>query len=159
MLFVLLLLTGFTIGGGSDDERSSLLQQEKELKVRIETLMRDQEYLRFQKVMQALDSKYLLLDFKGEIGQLRYKNRILKHFSFKTGKPAVRQEGIITVTERVEGIKGRHAIVFGSSLILHGKRTPSEKLDPAIPRISLAQKDFLSVYYALEKGSQAYILR
>ena len=159
ILVAVILLTGFSIGTDSDEERASLLQQEKDLKVRIEALKQDQEYLRFQKAMQTLDSKYLLLDVKGGIGQLRYKNRILKQFSFTAGKPAVRQEGIIAVTERAEGIKGRHAISFGQSLILRGKRPPSAKLDPAIPRLSLAQKDFLSVYYALEQGSQAYILR
>jgi hypothetical protein len=155
-----LLLMGADSGEQGTDERAKLLEQQKQLNARVETLKQEQDYLLFQKTMYASDSKYLVINISARTGQLKYKNRVLKDFHFTSAGPvSMLKQGSITLTKKIEGTKERHSLIFGSSLVLLSKRTPATPLEAGIPRIYLSRKDFLPLYYSLEIGALSYIVR
>ncbi len=157
-----LFLTGAVNGDENREERGKLLQQQKQLSIRIKTLKREQDYLVFQRTMYTSDSKYLILNISKKTGQLKYKNRVLKDFHFKRVSVSDRAHrltrGALTLTQKIEGARQRKLLVFDKSLVLQGVHAPEAKLEAGIPRYSLSKKDFRSVYYAIEAGAKAYIL-
>ena len=154
-----LFLMGAENGEQGTDEQAKLLEQQKQLNARIETLKQEQDYLLFQKTMYASDSKYLVLNITARTGQLKYKNRILKDFHFTSaGKAGMLKRGTVTLTKKIEEPKKRKLLIFGTSLVLQGKQVPKTQIQAGVPRFSLSKKDLLSVFYAVEVGSKAYIM-
>ena len=162
MVLCSLVLMGADGGDSAPDERAPLEKQAAALQKKIPALKREQDFLLFQKAMYSTDSKYLIMNFAKRTGQLKYKNRVLMDFRFKTpGKFSGRglQPGMLVLTKKEEGKKDRHALAFGRSFILQWKRTAVPPEDGGIPAVSLQKKEFLSVYYALEEGALAYVVR
>jgi hypothetical protein len=160
LLFSLFLL-GADNGGQNNAKREKLLAQHKQLSKRIETLTREQDYLVFQKAMHASDSKYLVIDIAKRAGQLKYKNRVLMGFHLKrvSGRRSRPGRGALTLTQKIEGSWKRNLLVFGDSLVLQGRKAPAAKIKKGMPRYSLTRRNFRSVYYAIEPGAKAYVLR
>jgi hypothetical protein len=158
-LFLLILLLIGTAAGGEDHERERLLQQQKVLTGRIETLKREQEFLLFQKTRYTSDSKYLIINLRSKTGQLRYKNRVIRDFPVTAAKtPGRIGEGAAVLTKKIEGSTRPNALVFGKACILQRKGGVSSQPGTNIPRISLGKKDFNALFYALEIGASVYIL-
>ena len=155
-----LFLMGADNGEQGTDEQTKLLEQQKQLNARVETLKQEQDYLLFQKTMYASDSKYLVINIAARTGQLKYKNRILKDFRFASaGHVSMLKRGAVTLTKKIEEPKTRNLLIFGTSLVLQGKRAPAAQLQKGIPRFTLSNRDFLSVFYAVETGTKAYLMR
>ena len=149
-------------GGPDSRERTALRDQRRALHARIERLQREQDYLLFQQTMYENDSKYLILDIRKKTGHLKYKNRVLKDFPFQTSKNFPGRSlrpGMLMLTEKIEGKKDRHALVFEKSFVVRWKRSAVPREKANIPSLSLARKDLLSVYFAVEQGSLAYLVR
>ncbi len=165
-LLLVIVLTPFLIAAdGGDavrDERASLEAMRSTLRQKISSLKREQDFLLFQKTMYAADSKYLIIDVKHRTAQLKYKNRLLKDMHFTPSKKfpgrGLRQ-GMLVLTEKVEGKKDRDALVFGKSLVVQWKQSIVPPQERGLPSITLLKKELLSVYYAVEEGAPAYILR
>jgi len=148
-------------GTGADDQ-ANLQQQQKSLQERVEVLKLEQDFLLFQKAMYSTDSKYLLLDTKEKKGRLKYKNRVLKDFTYLTSQnfPGERlKQGKFVLTKKQEGKRDRHALVFGNALIIQWKRANVPPQEADIPFISLTKKEMLSIYFALEEGAMLYVVR
>ena len=160
MLVLSLCLAGICRANQGDAEQNKLVEQKKKLTIRIDTLKREQDYLVFQKTMCESDSKYLIINFSARTLQLKYKNRVLKDVQFKRvlGRVSRLTHGALTLTQKIEGPRKRNLLVFGQALVLQGKNAPSTPLEEGMPRLFLSKKDFLSVYYAIESGAQAYVL-
>ncbi len=159
MLIASLLLMGADNAEQGADDRVKLLEQQRQLKSRIEKLEREQDYLLFQKSMYELDSKYVVIRPASKSGQLKYKNRVLMDFHVLSMSHAGRlKRGALTVTQKIEGPKGRNALILGRSVVLLGSHAPALPPDAGAARISLARKDFRAVFYALEEGAKVYIL-
>lgn len=159
--FVLLGMDG---GGQAGDERQKLERRQKDLSAKIESLRREQDFLLFLKEFSTADSKYLILNIPAGTGELRYKNRLLKGFSFIPSSRTQVNElpaGAVAVTRKVEGAGKRHMIVFGKFLILQAKPkdAPPAKDRTSPPRLYVSKKDLQSVFYATEAGSKAYIVK
>ena len=160
MLVASLFLMGMDNGEEGTDGLAKLVEQQKQLKARIETLKQEQDYLLFQKAMYASDSKYLVINIAARTGQLKYKNRILKDFHFTSaGHDNLLKQGAITLTRKIEDTKKRRSLIFGSSLVLLDKQTPATRRDPSVPRIYLSKKDFRSVFYSIENGAMSYLMQ
>ena len=144
------------------DERTALLEQRKMLSGQLARLKREQDFLLFQKVMYVSDSKYLLLNVRKKTGQLKYKNRVLKDFRFTPAQEITRaafKPGKLVLTKKVEGKRDRNVLIFGNTLVIQWKRDVVPQREKGIPVFSLKRKEMLSVFFALEEGSTAYILR
>jgi hypothetical protein len=162
-LILLLVASLFLMGADNrtrgTDNQAKLLEQQKRLNTKIERLKLEQDYLLFQKMMCASDSKYLVINVRARTGQLKYKNRILRDFHFTSaGHVRMLKQGALTLTRKIEKPKKRNLLIFGTSLVLQGRRIPAIKLQAGIPRFSLSKKDFLSVFYAVEAGAKAYLI-
>jgi uncharacterized protein involved in type VI secretion and phage assembly len=160
------LFSFFLLGAdGADparDERASLEAERSTLQAKVARLEQEQNFLLFQKVMYSADSKYLLIDVLHHTAQLKYKNRILKDIRFKSSKNFPGQglrSGMLVLTKKEEGTKGRNSLIFGTSLIVQWKRAVVTQQEAAIPTIILAKKEMQSIYAATEEGAVAYILR
>lgn len=143
------------------DERASLEEQTSALQNKILALKREQDFLLFQKAMYNTDSKYLIMNFASRTGQLKYKNRVLMDFRFKTpGKyrALMLEPGMLVLTKKKEGKNDHHTLAFGKSFIMQWKRTVVPAAESGIPAISLQKKDMMSVYYAIEEGALAYVI-
>jgi hypothetical protein len=165
-VYLIVALVVFLMGAGKGDpvrdERSSLKNERRALQMRIEKLKHEQDYLLFQKTMYENDSKYLVIDIRKKTGHLKYRNRVLKDFKFQTSKNfPVRslKPGMLTLTEKIEGKKNRHALVFGKSITVRWKQSTIPKQQASVPSLTLARKDLLSVYFAVENGALAYVVR
>lgn len=160
MLVLSLCLAGICGADQEGAERKKLVGQKKKLTARIVKLKHEQDFLVFQKTMCEADSKYLIIDFSARTLQLKYKNRVLKDVKFKRvlGRVSTLAHGALTLTQKIEGSGKRNLLVFGQALVLQGRHAPSTALEEGIPRLFLSRKDFLSVYFAIEPGAQAYIL-
>jgi len=151
------LLTG-KIGSAQEAEEGKQLQeQQRVLTKKVDALRKEQDFLLFEKTMYGADSKYLVIHGAAKKGQLKYRNRILMDFRFSAPGRRLKQ-GMVSVTRKIEGPRERNALIFGKSFIMEGRRPPSSQFDPDVPHLSLSKKDFLSIYYAVEKGAMAYIL-
>jgi hypothetical protein len=157
------LLCGMDGGVYGEDERAALLQKIKTQKSRIEVLRREQDALLYRKTMEDVDSKYLIIDLAKNSGQLRYKNRVLKDFTFTPSKRhsyRSLKQGMLTLTKKTEdNKKGFHELLFGGSLALRRSRSAVPPREQAVPFISLGKKDMQSVSHAVEEGATAYVLR
>jgi len=157
-----LILMGAAGRDITGDERASLEEQTSALRKKILVLEHEQDFLLFQKAMYNTDSKYLIMDFTSRKGQLRYKNRVLMDFRFKmSGKYSSQrpQPGMVVLTKKKERKNGLNTLAFGKSFIMQGKRTAVSAEESGISAISLQKKDLLSVYYAVEEGALAYVIR
>lgn len=160
MLVLSLFLMGADNGDQNGEDRGKLLEQQKQLSVRIKKLKREQDYLVFKSEMYGSDSKYLIINIFKKTGQLKYKNRVLKdfHFELVSGRVSRLTRGALTLTRKIEGTRGKNLLVFEKSLVLQGKEAPSTELEAGITHFSLSKKDFRSVYYAVEPGAKVYIV-
>lgn len=159
LLAASLFLMGADNGGPGADEQAKLLEQRKQLNARIATLKQEQDYLLFQKMMYASDSKYLVINITARTGQLKYKDRILKDFHFTSaGRIGMLKRGAFTLTKKSEGPKTGNLLIFDPSLVLQGKHVQATRLPAGIPRFLLSKKDLRSVFYAVEAGAKAYIM-
>jgi len=163
---VLLVCSLFLLGADNSDqaiaERSVLAEQELELNARVDSLRSEQDRLQFQKAMYAVDSKYLVLNISARTGQLLYKNRVLKDFRFTPSKNFNAEQlkpGVLVITKKTEAKNDRHALRFGKSLIIQWRRKTVPPQEADIPFISLTKKDLLSVFFAVEEGAMAYVVR
>jgi len=162
MVLCSFVLMGAEGGDIAPDERILLEEQTSALQHKISALKSEQDFLLFQKAMYSTDSKYLIIDFKKRTGQLKYKNRVLMDFRFKMPVKFHGyglRPGMLVITKKEEGKNDQHAMAFGKSFIMQWKRTivPPEEL--RIPAIALQKKEMLSIYYALEEGALAYVVR
>jgi hypothetical protein len=144
----------------SADERQDLIHRRKELQTRLDDLRNEQDFLLFQKEFYLSDSKYLVLRPAEGVGELRYRHRLFKRFTFPAvKKPALKRisPGAVVLTRKAEG---NHTLSFGVDLILHSKRAqpPANRKSRAL-LIGLSREDLLSVYSALEPGAQVYVLK
>jgi hypothetical protein len=163
LLLLLLLFFVGTVGYGQEqDERDELLEQQKVMKEKIDTLRREQDFLLFEREIYVSDSKYLIINLGAKKGQLKYKNRVLKDFRFTASgnlaKDALKP-GTLTLTKKREDPGQRHVLLFGKSLIIQWKRPAGSPYTANILRISLSKRDLQSIFYAVEEGANAYIVR
>jgi hypothetical protein len=160
-----MLLLGMDGNTQEADERQRLAEQQKTLSAKIESLKREQDLLLFRKEFYSADSKYLILNIPAGKGELRYKNRLLKGFLFTPSSKARLRDvpvGAATVTKKVEGRGKRHEIIFGTSFIMQvkpkdGRPSPKDRAAPL--RLSVSKRDMQSLFYAVEEGSEAYVLQ
>jgi len=161
VLFLMLsvFLTGMDGSGTRDAGQDGLAARRQELQVRIETLRSEQDLLLFQKQMSVMDSKYLVLDLAGGHGQMKYRSRVFLDFTFAPfSRDTIRTipAGSQVLTRKIEE-GGRFALVFGPALVLRAKNSPAKV--PGAPPVIVQQKEMRSIFFALEAGSIAYILR
>jgi hypothetical protein len=166
IIIAVLVLSSFMMGadggGEGSDELAALQDQHKMLSRRLATLQREEDFLLFQKEMYISDSKYLVLKAREKTGQLMYKNRVLKDLHFSSVQKisaATFKPGKLVLTKKVEGKNDRNVLIFGNELIIQWKRDVVPQREKKIPVLSLKKKEMLSVFYALDVGSLAYILR
>jgi len=164
-----ILLSVFLLGADGNtqeaDERRQIEEQRKKLSAKIESLKREQDFLLFRKEYFRADSKYLVLNVPAGKGELRYRNRLLKGFSFALSSKAQFRgvpSGPAAVTKKVEGRGKRHVIMFGKSFIMQVKPkdvgpSPGGRISP--PRMYVSKRDIQSIFYATEAGSNAYIVK
>ncbi len=161
LLLLSLFLTGMNGNGQDSDERENLLHQQKVLNKKIEALRREQDFLLFEKALYAAESKYLIINLGSKTGQLKYKNRVLKDFHFiaSANLAGVPKSGALTLTRKREDPRQRHILIFGKSLVIQWKRPALPAYEARIPRLSLSKGDLQSIFYAVEEGAKAYIVR
>ena len=165
-VMLLLMLSVFLMGAGNGvengDERDALMDRQKTLQGRIETLRHEQDLLLFQKEMYTADSKYLVLNIAERTGQLRYKNRVLKDLQYTVSKSASIKKlrtGVLVLTKKREGKSSRHTLVFGKDLIIQRKNAAIPTQEADTPSLFLTKKDMQSVFFALEAGARIYIVK
>lgn len=156
--FLILFLAAVPVPADENEERAKLLEQEKQLNEKIESLKREQDFMLFEKMLYANDSKYLILYISDGKGELKYKGRVLRNFRLSSSKQDHRKivQGAITLTKKIDGAQGPVSLVFGKSLVLRKKSSSAPAANP-VPRVSLLHKDFTAVYYAVDQGAKAYI--
>jgi hypothetical protein len=162
LLLLSLLFVSMDGNGQEQDERDELLEQQKALKEKIETLRREQDFLLFERALYVTDSKYLIINLGAKKGQLKYKNRVLKDFRFTASANLAKdvlKPGTLTLTKKREDPGQRHVLLFGKSLVIQWKRPARFPYGANIPRLSLSRRDIQSIFYAVEEGAMAYIVR
>lgn len=162
LLLLSLFFVGMDVNGQEQDERDELLEQQKALSEKIDTLRREQDFLLFEKALYAADSKYLIINLGAKKGQLKYKNRVLKDFRFTASANLAEdalKPGTLTLTKKREDQSQRHVLLFGKSLVIQWKRPARSPYAANIPRLSLTKRDLQSIFYAVEEGTKAYIVR
>ena len=163
--FFLLIFSGADGNAQKTDERRQFAEQQKRLSAKVESLKREQDLLLFRKEFYSADSKYLILNIPAGKGELRYKNRLLKSFSFALSSKARLHAipvGAAAVTRKVEGRGKRYGIIFGRSFIMQVKAKGAGSLpkDRALPpRLFVSKRDMQSLFYAVEEGSEGYVLQ
>lgn len=158
-LLILLYLCGAAGAAQEQDERATLQEQLQGLQKKVIMLKQEQDFLLFKKVMYAADSKYLVLNITNKTGQLKYKNKALKDFSFSSLQNYALQPGRLVLTKKMEGSeKSRYALIFGRGLILQWMPAAVPEEETRIPSLSLTEKDMRSIFFAIEEGSPAYIV-
>ena len=162
LLLLSLLFVGMDVNGQEQDERDELLEQQKALSEKIDALRREQDFLIFEKALYAADSKYLIINLGAKKGQLKYKNRVLKDLRFTASANLAEdalKPGTLTLTKKREDPGQRHVLLFGKSLVIQWKRPARSPYAANIPRLSLTKRDLQSLFYAVEEGTKAYIVR
>jgi len=159
----LIMMSAFLFGmqgeSPEDIERRKLVDQQAALSERIASLNHEQEYLLLQKAFYASDSKYLLIDLPSRTGMLKYRNRVLRTFTFTTtaGMHPVPRNTVLKVTAKADGKEQKRVLLFGDTLLIQSKRSSivsgNEK---RAPRILVGSKDFAALYYAVEQGTMLY---
>lgn len=162
---LLILLSAFLLGmqgqsqSPEDIERRRLVEQQARLSDRIAFLNHEQEFLLMQKAFYASDSKYILLDLPSRTGALKYRNRVLRTFSFSTtaGKQPVPRNTILKVTAKTDGKERKRMLLFGDALLIQSKRSSvAAGKEKSAPRILIGSKDFAALYYAVEQGTMLH---
>lgn len=156
------LFLGTYASGQETAEQQALEQQHRSLSRKVAALKQEQDFLLFQKAMYESESRYLVLSVGKGSGRLMYKNRVLKDFSFTPAKKhrAGLRQGALTLSKKTADKDDQPlAMIFGKKLIFKEESTPITERMAKIPAFALDEKDLLSVYFALEPGAQAYILR
>jgi hypothetical protein len=146
--------------GTSGAENDGLAARQRELQARVETLRSEQDLLLFQKQFSTMDSRYLVLDLARGRGQLKYRSRVFLDFTFKPlPKGVVRTvpRGVGVLTKKIEGSDGRFALVFGPTFALRTKSATAPSR--GVAQIIVPPREMRSLFFALEAGSIAYILR
>jgi hypothetical protein len=162
LLLVLLFFVGMDGNGQEQDERDDLLEQQQALKEKIDTLRSEQDFLLFEKALYVTDSRYLVINLGAKKGQLKYKNRVLKDFRFTASANLAEdalKTGTLTLTKKREDPGQRHVLLFGKSLVIQWKRPARSPYAANVPRLSLYKRDLQSIFYAVEEGAKAYIVR
>jgi len=161
---LLLVFSVFLMGmegtGTGDVGQDSLAARQRELQERIEVLRSEQDQLLFQKQFSTMDSRYLVLDLARGRGQLKYRSRVFLDFTFgPLPKRVIRTipRGARAVTRKFEESGGRFALSFGKAFILRTNNATAPGLK--IPQLIVSPKEMRSIFFALEEGSLAYILR
>lgn len=157
-----LFLLGTDGAGQAQDERASLSSRQRELTEKTARLGREQDFLLFKKEMYVTDSKYLLLRLSEKRGTLMYRNRILKDFKFTPSSAAGLKslhEGRSVLTRKTEGSGRKYALVFGSAFSMQPKQVRTARQENKLPRLLLTKRDMAAIFYAVETGSIAYIMR
>lgn len=160
LLVLSLFLTGMDGTGAGDAAQDGLAKRQRELRSRIEKLRSEQDLLLFQRQFATMDSRHLVLDLTRGRGQLKYRSRVLLDFKFKLlSKRAVLTvpRGVQVLTRKIEGSDGRFALLFGSTFALRAKSTSSRVR--GAPQIIVRPREMRSIFFALEEGSTAYVLR
>lgn len=156
-----MLVMAYAGGGHAQIGQTELLERERGLKEKAARLRQEQDFLLFQKEFYLSDSKYLILDLEKGRGMLKYKNRLLKAFSFTpTSWDAVRPlpPGQVVLTKKIGSDHRRLTLIFGQSFIVQSKPAAhAEKGHGGMPRLYLKKGDMLSLFYALEVGARAFI--
>lgn len=159
-LVVLLLCAAGSAYSQDADERKHLIERQKQLQARIGDLKREQEHLLFRKQMYESDSKYLVLDLSAGRGELRYRNRVLRNFAFSPARSHALPSGALVLTAKEEQEGKKRTLLFGNTLVIGTKqKTGGGRKGGQALRVALLRKDMASLYYALDAGSRAYILR
>lgn len=154
---------GVSSAADSGDERTELLERQAQLQLKIDELKREQAYLNFQKAMYSSDSKYLLLDLTASQGVLKYRNRTLRTFKFSRAESSADFRpslGPVVLTAKADGQPRKRFLLFSNMLALHAQKFAGNiprGTDPI--RLIVGAKDIAALYYAVEKGSIAYIVR
>ena len=161
-LFLVLsvFLMGMDGSGTGDVGQEGLAARQRELQARIESLRSEQDLLLFQKQFSTMDSRYVVLDLARGRGQLKYRSRVFLDFTFKPlPKRVIRTvpRGVRALTRKFEESNGRFALSFGPTFILRTNNATAPGLK--IPQIIVPLKEMRSIFFALEEGSIAYILR
>lgn len=161
LIVFLLLCTAAGVFAQDDAERQGLIERRDQLRSRIGKLQAEQDFLLFQKEMYAADSKYLLLDPHRRTGVLKYRDRVIRTFSFSPEGPASRLalRGAQALTARAERDGKRRILVFGNTLVLRTKHgTNAASAGPDSRHYILSSRDMDSLFYALDTGSRAYLI-
>jgi hypothetical protein len=90
---------------------------------------------------------------------LKYRSRVFLDFTFRPlPKGVIRTvpRGVRALTKKIEG-DGRFALVFGPTFVLRTKSAAAP--GRGVPQIILQPEEMRSIFFALEEGSIAYILR
>jgi hypothetical protein len=159
LLALSLFLMGMDGPGTNDVGQDGLAARQQELQKRIEALRSEQDLLLFQKQFSTVDSKYVVLDLARGRGQLKYRSRVFLDFRFKPlpkGMIRTVPRGVQTLTKKIEG-NGRFALVFGPTLVLRTKSAAAP--GRGVPQIIIPPREMRSIFFALEEGSIAYLLR
>lgn len=162
MVLCSLVLMGADGGDRARVERAELEAKTSSLQKKVALLKREEDFLLFQKAMYNTDSKYLIINIAKRTAQLKYKNRVLQDFRFKEAKKNHGREfpkGMLVLTKKEEGKNDQHALVFGTALVMQWQRDAVPTREAGIPVMSLPKKEMLSVYYAVEEGALAYVIR
>jgi len=154
-----LFLMGADGASDPENDRAMLIEQHRQLTMRIEALKVEQDFLIFQKECYAMDSKYLVLDIGAGTGQLKYKNRTLKTFGLSKSSRVhfSAPSGRLQLTEKTDGSGNRYGLVFGKALIMEPKGAPFLRGGKQTFHVLIGKKDFMPLYYVLEKGALAYV--
>lgn len=157
-----LLPAGNTAQAEENAERHQLLARRSQLQETVQRLQQEQTLLLFRKRMYSADSKYLVLDLSSGRGQLWYRSRLLREFPIRSldrGETNRARPELAAVTDRSPWEKGPRLLVFADRLVLSaGRRSRSEGTPAAADRVTLSRRDMTSLFYALDKGSLAYVL-
>jgi hypothetical protein len=157
------IVLGSSVFGQEGDEVRSLRERERRVRTRIGMLKKEQELLLFQRTLAAADSKYLILDLRTGKGMLKYRGRILRNFDCPlAGKrlTGAVPKRIVTLTEKMDGSPRTRQLVFNDPLVIIQSKhisTGKAKSKQGL-RIVLGKKDLGAIFFALEKGSLAYII-
>jgi len=160
---IVIMLSVFLLGmqGQSPDdiERQGLVEKQAKLSERITSLNHEQKFLLMQKAFYASDSKYLLLDLQSRMGMLKYRNRVLRTFTFSTsaGKRPIPRNTILKMTAKADGNDRKRMLTFGGDLVIQSKRSSvSAGKEGAVPRVLIGSKDLAALYFAVEQGTMLY---
>ena len=162
LILLSLFFAGIEVNGQEEEERDLLLEQQRALAKKIETLRREQDFLLFEKALYATDSKYLIINLRTKKGQLKYQNRVLKDFRFTASANLANgalKTGALTLTRKKEDPGQKHVLLFGRSLVIQWQRPARSPYAANAPRLSLTQGDLQSIFYAVEEGTRAYVVR
>jgi len=161
LILLLSLCCAASVTAQDDAERQGLIERRDQLRSRIGKLQAEQDFLLFQKEMYSVDSKYLVLDPHRRTGVLKYRDRVIRTFTFSSDSSASRSalRGAQALTEKAERTEKRRILVFGNTLVLRTKqRMNTAAAGPDVRQYILSSRDMASLFYALDTGSRAYII-